>query len=269
MTSSITNRSVIVVGDRETTERPDLSEKAAEQGSAIADTFGFDPGEATSQDDLVKVPAVVAALSRAISTRTNIWVPFPMQDLGREHHIRRLSIVLQRRGLNLLLGRELAPCPTTGGFNAVDHALRTEVRAIDGLDRAALVAASIQTLGDEIELALIAASEHPHEPDVPAAPPVSGGYLADTEVGEKYFSTGQVAKIFGKSAQWVYWGMRDQIFTYPNGSVIQPNRLGKNGRRRFTIPIVREMARSCYRRGTLGEEGLKDILAALARAEEG
>lgn len=268
MTSSITNRLVIVVGDRETTERPDLSEKAAEQGSAIAETFGFNPGEAAAQDDLAKVPTLVAALSRAISTRADIWVPFPTQDLGREQHIRRLSIVLQRRGLNLLLGRDLAPCPTTGGFNAIDHALRIEVRAIDGLDRAALVVAGMQTLDDEIELALIVASEHPHEPAVPASALTPGEPFAEIEVGQKYFSTGQVAEIFGKSAQWVYWGLRDRVFAYPNGSPIEPERVGTNGRRRFTIPVIREMARSCYRRGTLGEGGLRDILAELARAEE-
>ena len=268
MTSSITNRSVIVVGDQETTERTDLSNKAAEQGSVIAEAFGFNPGEASMQDDLAKVPTLVAALSRAISTRNDIWVPFPLQDLGREEHIRRLSIVLQRRGLNLLLGRELAPCPTTGGFNALDRALRIEVRAIDGLDRAALIAGGMQTLDDEIELALIAASEHSHEPAVTAAPLAPDEQADDVEIGEKFFSTGQVAEFFGKSVQWVYWGMRDRVFTYPNGSVIEPDRLGKNGRRRFTIPVIREMARSCYRRGTLGEDGLRDILADLARAEE-
>ena len=265
MTSSITNRLVIVVGDRETTERTDLCEKAAAQGSAIAETFGFDRGEAAAQDDLAKVPVLVAALSRAISNRADIWVPFPMQDLGREEHLRRLSIVLQRRGLNLLLGRDLAPCPTTGGFNALDRALRIEVRAIDELDRSALVAAGMQTLDDEIELALIAASQHPHEPaDVSKQEP----HPDNNEVGEKFYSTGQVAKIFGKSVQWMYWGMREKVFTYPDGSAIEPIRLCSGGRRRFTIPAIREIARSCYRRGTLSEAKLAEILAELALAEQ-
>jgi mRNA-degrading endonuclease toxin of MazEF toxin-antitoxin module len=231
----------------------------------VTEIFRFDRGEAAAQDHLDQVPAVVAALSRAIKTRTDIWVPFPMPDLGREQHIRRLCLVLQRRGLNLLLGRELVPCSRTGGFNAVDYALRTEVQAVDGLDRAVLAAAGMRTLGDEIELALIAASEDTREPaaSTPQAP-----HLDHSEVGEKYYSTGEVAKIFGKSVQWVYWGMRDKVFTYPDGSVIEPIRLGKGGRRRFTIAVVREMARSCYRRGTLSEARLKDILAELAGAEE-
>lgn len=266
MTSSITNRLVIVVGDRETAERTDLTQKAADQGATIAATFGFNPGEAAAQDDLAKVPTLVAALGRAIGMRADIWVPFPWQDLGREQHIRRLSLVLQRRGLNLLLGRELAPCPTKGGFDAVDHALRTEVRAIDGLDRAAISAAGIQTLDDEIELELIAASERLPNPSSPTGVVGPSGQPG-SEVSEKYFSTGQVAKFFGKSAQWVYWGLRDKVFTYPDGSLIEPERLGGNGRRRFTIAVIRDIARSCYRRGTLGEAALKEILADLDRAE--
>ena len=80
-----------------------------------------------------------------------------MEDLGREQHVRRLSLVLQRHGLNLLMGQGLWPCPTTGGMNEADFALRREVQAVDDLDDAALAAVGFQTLGKEIELALAGA----------------------------------------------------------------------------------------------------------------
>ncbi len=60
------NKAVIVVGDRETAERPDLAEKAAEQGAVIAEIYSFEHGEAASHHDLAEVEAVVTALSRAI-----------------------------------------------------------------------------------------------------------------------------------------------------------------------------------------------------------
>lgn len=48
---------------------------------------------------------VVAALGRAIVGRMDVWVPFPGPDFIREQHLRRLSLVLQRHGLNLRLTR--------------------------------------------------------------------------------------------------------------------------------------------------------------------
>jgi hypothetical protein len=37
----------------------------------------------------------------------------PLLDLLREEHIRRLSLILQRHGLNLLLSHQLRPGPVT------------------------------------------------------------------------------------------------------------------------------------------------------------
>ncbi len=88
-------------------------------------------------------------------------MPFWREDLGREEHVRRLSLVLQRHGLNLLLGPNLWPCPREGGINEVDLALRREVRAVDDLDHAALAATALSTLSDEIEQALHAAEGAP------------------------------------------------------------------------------------------------------------
>ena len=170
MTQSInTSNAVIVVGDRDTAQRADLAEKAAEQGAVIAEIYTFELGEAASHHDLAEVEAVVTALSRAIGTRTDVWVPFPLQDLCREQHIRRLSLVLQRHGLNLLMGRELAPCPVDGGYNEIDMALRAEVRAVDSLDHAAMATAGVLVLSDEIELALAEAGAQSEAPAIQTA----------------------------------------------------------------------------------------------------
>lgn len=156
MQSSMRHRvGVIVLGDHETGKRADmLTQRANERGAVITEIRTFDPGEAGSHDDLADVDAVVTALTRAIGTKTDIWAPFPMDDLGREQHVRRLSLVLQRHGLNLLMGPGLWPCPTTGGLTEADFALRQEVRAVDELDRTALAAAGVEVLNDEIEHAL-------------------------------------------------------------------------------------------------------------------
>ena len=168
---------VIVLGDRETLERTDRLEKqAGEHGAIIVESYAFGPGEARSSDDLHEVPAVVDALRRAMEIRTDIWLPFPIKDLTREEHLRRLDLVLERHGLDLLLGPHLEPCPEEG-INPVDFALRLEVHAVDDLDRAVLAAAGLRTLAEEIETALTeAATNVPHEipvdgqqaPDVPA-----------------------------------------------------------------------------------------------------
>lgn len=64
---------------------------------------------------------------------------------------------MQRHGLNLRVGRELASCPTDGGYSEIDFALRSEVRAVDDLDNAALAAVGVRSLGREIERALATA----------------------------------------------------------------------------------------------------------------
>ena len=109
-------------------------------------------------------------------------------------------------------------------------------------------------LSEEIELALAEAGARSEAPAIQTA---DEQRCDPTGVGAKFFSTSEVATFFGKSVQWVYRGMREEIFTYPDGSIIEPIRIGKSGRRRFTLPVLRDMARSCYRRGTLSEERLE------------
>ena len=92
-----TSYAVIVLGDHGTLEVDDLAVKAAEQGAVISESFSFEPGEPASSDDLAEVEAVISALSRAIATRTDVWVPFPIADFGREEHLRRVSLVQSDR----------------------------------------------------------------------------------------------------------------------------------------------------------------------------
>jgi hypothetical protein len=266
MANSInTSYAVIVLGDTLTIERADLVDKAAEHGAVITETYSFEPGEAASHDDVTEVEAVVAALSRAIATHTDLWVPFPMDDLGREQHVRRVSLVMQREGLNMLMGHDLEPCTMEGGFNEIDFALRAEVRAVDALHYAAVAAAGVSTLLVEIERELIG-SAPAAQPAAPVALSQARPVPSSVE-GEPTYGTAAVARFFGKSMRWLYYAMRLQYFTYPDGSPIETLRDPKTGYHRFTVPMLREMAMACYRRGILAEGECLDLLAVLTRAE--
>lgn len=168
---------VILLGDHDTVlrHRDELSEHAARHGCVIAGTFSFAPGEAAANDDLTQLDAVVAALGQAIATRLHVWVPFAGPDFGREQHWRRLSLVLQRHGLNALFGRELEPAPISGGFSDVDIALRREVQTVDDLDHAALALVGAESLSSDIESALVAAASATRTPPARRASAGAGG----------------------------------------------------------------------------------------------
>jgi hypothetical protein len=162
---------VVLVGDHQTAERIEILEgTAAQRDVAIAAVYSFEPGEAAGCHELTEIDAMVSALGCAITIKVPIWMPYPCEDLGREQHFRRLGLVLQRHGLNLLTGADLTPCPTRGGMSEIDFALRSEVQAVDNLDRAALAAAGAETLGREIEVALGAAAPCDDQDDSDAPP---------------------------------------------------------------------------------------------------
>lgn len=243
---------VLVLGDTATEQRAeDLAVRAAEHGVIISGIFAFEVGEAGAADDLAEVEQVVAALSHAIATRRCIWVPYPREDLAREEHIRRLCLVLQRHGLTLRMGPHLFECPAQGGYNAIDMALRHEVRTVDALDHAAIAAAGIQKLGVEIDALLAEGSSRnaSAEPDV------------------TYFGTADVARLFRKSQNWVRWALRNNVFLRKDGTPITPVRVGESSRRRFTLPLLHDMAKAAYRRGILDEVELEGVLGELARVE--
>lgn len=163
-----TATAVIVLGDDETVRRCEqLTARAALRSATVVAMFAFPVGAPASHDDLTEVEGVVAALARAISLRLPIWMPEPMVDLRREQHYRRLSLVLQRHGLDLLVGHDLWPMPDTGGMNEIDYALRREVQAVDDLDRAALASAGVDSLERVVEQAANSSLTAAHENDWP------------------------------------------------------------------------------------------------------
>lgn len=95
---------------------------------------------------------------------------------------------------------------------------------------------------------------------------------------DKIYNTEDAAAFFpgksgkdghSKSDQWMYWGLRNNIFVYSDGSSIEPHLIGKGKRRRFTLPVIREIALSCYRRGNLKEDELKEVFRRILIAEYG
>ena len=57
--------------------------------------------------------------------------------------------------------------------------------------------------------------------------------------------------------------MREQFFVSPDGSAIEPLRQPNSNRRTLTVPMVRAIAWSAYRRGTLSPQRLEEVLTDL------
>jgi hypothetical protein len=92
------------------------------------------------------------------------------------------------------------------------------------------------------------------------------------EAGVKlFYSTSETAEFFDRSNQWLYWGLREGVFTDDDGNPLSPDRIGDadKGRRRFTVPLIRQIMRSSYRRGNLDPEQLKVIMRRIRLTEEG
>jgi len=93
---------------------------------------------------------------------------------------------------------------------------------------------------------------------------------------EQVYSTNEVGDFFDRSNQWLYWGLRSEngkppVFQYEDGTPIVPERVGDPdlGRRRFTLPIIKEILLSAYRRGNVTPEELKKVLRRIRIAEMG
>lgn len=94
--------------------------------------------------------------------------------------------------------------------------------------------------------------------------------LAEAGV-EPIFSTTEAAEFFDKSNQWLYWGLREGVFTDDAGRPLDPERIGsaKHGRRRFTIGVLENIMRSSYRRGNIDPDQLKVIMRRIKYAQNG
>ncbi len=82
----------------------------------------------------------------------------------------------------------------------------------------------------------------------------------------KTYSTAEVARFFGKTDQWVHWLLREGVYR-ADGSRIEPERVGKGRRKRFTRPLIESIVVALCHRGTLGREGACRVLAGLDAAE--
>lgn len=108
-------------------------------------------------------------------------------------------------------------------------------------------------------------------PDDVEIPEISDEDLLSGAGVEQIYSTNDVADFFDRSNQWLYWGLREGIFTHEDGTAIEPDRVGDPdvGRRRFTLPIIKEILLSSYRRGNISPDELKKILRRIRIAEKG
>ncbi|ACU41397.1 hypothetical protein PBI_ARCHERS7_195 [Mycobacterium phage ArcherS7] len=94
---------------------------------------------------------------------------------------------------------------------------------------------------------------------------------------EPVVSTTEAAEYFDRTSQWIYWGLKpdektgEHIFTWPDGSPIVPERVGdpETGHRRFTMPILRAILQSCYRRGNIDPDELRTIMRRIRYTELG
>lgn len=142
------------------------------------------------------------------------------------------------------------------------------------------------TKGSRRRVAETAKPARNQTPPIPAASSCQGGRIDiddDNLLAEAgvvpFYSTIEAAQFFDKTNQWMYWGLRTEIggkpvepvFTYADGSPIVPERVGdpESGRRRFTLPIIKAILLSNYRRGNVEPDELKRILRRIRINELG
>lgn len=85
------------------------------------------------------------------------------------------------------------------------------------------------------------------------------------------YSTSEAAEFFDRSNQWLYWGLREKVFTHEDGTPIELAREGHSskGRRRFTLPIIEAIMYSTYRRGNMSQEELKTVMRRIKLTRRG
>lgn len=85
---------------------------------------------------------------------------------------------------------------------------------------------------------------------------------------ERWYSAAETARFFGRTNQWIYERLRNEKFRYKDGTPIR-GVTAENGWARFNLDIIREIALSCYRSGTVKRPELEVILSRLQQAEVG
>jgi hypothetical protein len=106
--------------------------------------------------------------------------------------------------------------------------------------------------------------------DLPTHEPTDEELMAGSGMAPIY-STTEAAEFFDRSNQWLYWGLRERVFTHEDGTPIELDRTGdpSKGRRRFTLPIIEVIMNSSYRRGNMSQEELKTVMRRIRFAEVG
>lgn len=108
------------------------------------------------------------------------------------------------------------------------------------------------------------AAVHPSESAGDAAGARLAALLTAHACPKAYFVS-DVAALFGKSDQWVHWVLRN--VPHPDGSPIEPERIGKRRRKRFTRPLIESIVVALRYRGTLTHDGACRVIASLDSAE--
>lgn len=94
--------------------------------------------------------------------------------------------------------------------------------------------------------------------------------LKKAGLDSQYYSTVEAADLFfDKTDQWMYWGLRENIFVDEKGRNIKPKRVGSGSRRRYTLEIIQEIALASYRRGNISKPRLAAIIRRIIVAKNG
>jgi hypothetical protein len=76
--------------------------------------------------------------------------------------------------------------------------------------------------------------------------------------------------VLGEAEHHMEWRNEAGTLTFKYfADPIEPIRIGLTNRRRFTLPVIREIALSCYRLGNFKEDELKTVLTRIFVAEFG
>lgn len=85
----------------------------------------------------------------------------------------------------------------------------------------------------------------------------------------KLYSIPEVARFFGKTPGWIYWGFSNGKFVYEDGTEISPSRMKSTHRGKlFDLDTIQEIALSCYRNRTLDDEGFREVLSKILAERE-
>ena len=91
---------------------------------------------------------------------------------------------------------------------------------------------------------------------------------------ERWYSAMEAARFFSRSNQWMYDNLKQGRFKYADGTPIVPHYdVPKTEHNRpparFNLPLIKDIALSCYRSGFVKYDELKVILRRVAQAEIG